>query len=89
MAKQVVWTKHTLEFFIEHANLTELEANIMRTRAAEMTCTEQCIKFGLSDRTLARYISRLKIKYDVCQAQHPDKLPLRKKSAKELYMDTH
>lgn len=89
MSHQVIWTKRTLELFIEYANLTEEEEKVMRTRAQAWTRTKQCRELGMSTSTLDRIIKRLKSKYDAVQKEHPDELPERRFSAKETYLDTH
>ncbi len=88
MSHQVIWTKIVLEEFISQGNLSKLEEEIMRTRAAGWTRTKQCDTFGLSESTLDRMIKILKIKYDEAQ-KHSMILPPRKFSMQELYMDTH
>lgn len=60
----------------------------MRTRVAGWTRTKQAMEFHISMATLDRIIKRLKIKYDTVQAQD-ERLPVRRESAQELYMDTH
>lgn len=89
MSKQVNWNKEVLEFFIEEALLSDFEAEIMRTRVAGMPVKEQATHCLCSVSKVEKTIARLKIKYDYLQKQYPDKLPIRRSSAKELYMDTH
>lgn len=89
MTKQVIWTKEVLETFIREANLTDTEEKVIRTRAAGMSRTQQCIKLDIDMSTLDRTIKVLRIKYDIVQKRNPDVLPKRTKSAKELYLDTH
>lgn len=88
MSKQVLWSKVVLEEFISQAQLTKIEEEVMRTRVAGWTRTEQCMKLGMSMATLDRVIKRLKVKYDECQ-KYSAILPPRKASVKELYMDSH
>lgn len=88
MSKQVLWSKVVLEEFISQAQLTKIEEEVMRTRVAGWTRTEQSMKLGLSLSTIDRVIKVLKIKYDNCQP-YSAILPPRKNSAEELYMDTH
>jgi len=88
ISRQVIWSKVIVEEFVEKGGLTKLEEQVLRTRVAGWTRTEQCMKLGLSMATLDRVIKRLKVKYDHCQ-QYSALLPKRKSSAKELYMDTH
>lgn len=87
--KQVIWTKKVLEDFIELAMLTEEEAFIMRSRVKGMTVTQQAMELNKSESSVHRMINQLKKKYDAVQAEHPDRFPPRKFSAKETYMDTH
>ena len=88
MAHQVIWNKIVLEEFISMANLTDIEEQVMRTRVAGWTRTQQCMKLGLSMSTLDRVIKVCKLKYDNCQP-YSAILPPRRTSAEELYMDTH
>ena len=89
MAHQVIWTKDTLDKFVEYGNLSDLEAEIMRTRIAGWTQTKQADHYNISLSTLSRMIKKLKVVYDTVQQQHPDELPPRRFSAKETYMDDH
>lgn len=88
MAKQICWTKKIMETFIEEACLTKEEQDILRTRVAGLTISEQAEKFNISVCKVNRIIKRLKWKYDNVQKYCED-LPLRKVSAAELYMYTH
>lgn len=86
MAKQVPWNSVILEEFIRLALLTEDEEKIMRTRIAGWTRTKQSLEFGMSLSSIDRTINTLKHKYDDVQ-KYSTVLPLRKRSACELYMD--
>lgn len=88
MAKQICWTKKIVEAFIEEACLTKEEQDILRTRVAGLTISEQAERFNISVGKVNRIIKRLKWKYGNVQKYCED-LPLRKVSAAELYMDTH
>lgn len=88
MSHQVVWTKLIVETFIEEAHLSKDEEFVMRTRAAGWTVSQQAMALNTSESSIHRIIRRLKHKYDIVQ-QYNVILPPRKKSAKELYMDTH
>ncbi|MCQ2053390.1 MAG: hypothetical protein MJZ03_05605 [archaeon] len=88
MAHQVIWTKIIIETFIAEANLSKEEEMIIRTRAAGWPVSRQAMELNMSEATVHRMIKRLKHKYDEVQ-KHNVILPPRKKSAKELYMDTH
>lgn len=89
MAKQVIWTRDTLEAFVRYANLTDEQEQVIRTRVAGWPRSKQCMELHISTSTLDRTIRKLKRVYDEVQRQHPDELPARKASAKELWMDTH
>ena len=88
MAKQVGWNKKIVETFIEEACLTKEEQDILRTRVAGLTISEQAERFNISVGKVNRIIKRLKWKYDNVQKYCKD-LPVRKESAAELYMNTH
>lgn len=88
MSHQVVWTKIIVETFVEIGNLTKFEEEILRTRASGWTIQQQALAFSVSVSTINRTIKKLKKKYDIAQ-KHNVLLPPRKKSAEELYMDTH
>lgn len=86
MSHQVIWTNIVLEEFIRIGGLTDLEEQVMRTRVAGWTRTEQAYRLKISMATLDRCIKRLKYKYDAAQ-EYSAILPKRKASVKELYMD--
>ena len=88
MAKQICWNKKIVETFIEEACLTKEEQDILRTRVAGITISEQAEKFNISVGKINRIIKRLKCKYDNVQKYCKD-LQVRKESADELYIDTH
>lgn len=88
MAHQVLWSKIILERFIELAMLTKEEEEIIRTRVAGWTITEQAMKLGMSESKVNRITNRLKHKYDDVQ-KYDALLPPRKFSYKELYQDKH
>jgi len=89
MARQVIWTKQTLEFFLEHSGVNEFQKQIMVTRCQNMTVVQQAQLLNCSESTVHKEIAKIKKIYDVVQKEHPDQLPPRKASQKELYMDTH
>lgn len=89
MSKQVIWTKNTLEFFLEHSMMNDFQKQIMIDRCQNMTVIQMSLKYHCSESTVHKEIAKIKKIYDVVQNEHPDILPPRKKSAKELYMDTH
>lgn len=88
MTKQVPWNKFILETFIEQGCLTKEEEMVIRTRVQGWTITQQAEKLNMSPDNINKIIARLKKKYDALQIYQP-MLPPRKKSAKEVYMDTH
>lgn len=88
MAHQVCWTKTIVEEFIREAMLSPKEEEIIRTRAAGWTRTEQAMKLNMSVDKVDKIIARLKVKYDRAQMYNP-LLPPRKSSAQETYMDSH
>lgn len=88
MSRQVPWNKIIYDEFVELAALNEEEQDILRTRMQNWTITKQSMEFGMSKSKIDNIISRLKVKYDAVQP-YSDKLPPRKFSAKETYMDTH
>lgn len=89
MSKQVIWTKHTLEFFLEHSGMSDFQKQIMIDRCNFVTVVQMSAAYHCSESKIHKEISRIKIIYDEVQRQYPDELPVRKKSAKELYMDNH
>ena len=89
VSHQVLWTRQILDEFYKQASLSDIEIEIMETRALNgWTRTKQAMEYNMSLSTLDRHIKRLKVKYDIAQKKS-DILPPRKFSAKELYMDTH
>ena len=88
MSKQVPWNKIILEAFIEDALLTPEEEEVIRTRVAGWTRTQQSEKLGMSLSTVDRIIKSCKQKYDNVQKYNP-LLPPRKFSSEELYLDLH
>ena len=88
MSKQIAWTKFIYETFCEEAMLSETERFIMRTRIEGWPVTKQAMHLNMSEANVHRIIRILKIKYDKVAANNP-KLPPRRHSAKETYMDTH
>ena len=80
MARQVCWTKKIVDTFIEEACLTKEEQDILRTRVAGLTISEQAKKFNILIGNVNRIIKRLKLKYDNVQKYCKD-LQVRKESA--------
>lgn len=87
--KQVKWTEQILKKFEQRALLSEEECYIMESRIRGATVTQQALKLSKSESSVHRIIKELKIKYDLVQKEYPDEFPVRKKSAKETYMDTY
>lgn len=87
--KRVQWTKKTMEFFIEHAMLNEDDCYLLESRVKGKTVREQSLHLHRSESSIHRDLQRIKKLYDVIQEEYPDKLPKRRYSAKETYMDTH
>lgn len=86
MAKQVPWNEVIYLEFSKLAMLSDLEKEVLRTRIMGYSITKQAILFNCSESTINRMIATLKKKYDVAQA-HSDKLPPRKTSKEETWMD--
>lgn len=89
MAKQVKWNAQILEDFENLALLSDEECYIMESRCRGISVTAQALKLHKSEASIHKIISRLKKKYDSVQEQYPDRFPERKKSATELWMDSH
>lgn len=89
MAHQVIWTKRTLDFFLSNSGMNEFQKRIMIDRCRNMTVTWMSMEYHCSESKIHKEIARIKKIYDEVQSQHPDELPKRKASSKELYMDTH
>lgn len=90
MSKQVDWNKHIYETFCELAMLNEEDKKILLTRIKDnWTISHQAMAFGMSERSVKRRIAEMKAKYDKVQALVPDKLPKRRKSKIEDYMDNN
>lgn len=89
MSKEVEWTLQRYDFFVEKAMLSDDEAFIMRTRIQGWSVSQQAETLGRSESTIHKTIANLKKKYDIVQSEYPDRLPPRKKSDKEKWMDTH
>lgn len=89
MSHEVVWTKKVLERFCEAAKLTDFERQVMETRIAGMTITQQAFYLSVSDSTVCRTVARLKKKYDAVQKEYPDELKPRRKTVYEDFMDNN
>lgn len=88
MAKQVPWNKIIYDEFVRLGDLNEFEQRLLKDRMQGKTITEQSLLYNVSTATISRTIARLKVKYDHVQP-HSDKLPPRRFSAQETYLDEH
>ena len=86
--RQVEWTRHIVDTFIEEAMLSEIEVKVLETRVKGMPISQQAQLLNISESSVNRIISRLKQKYDSVQKYHPD-LPPRRVSNEEIYMDNN
>lgn len=90
MSKQVDWNIDIYETFCDLAMLSDDEKKILLTRIREnLTISQQARLFHMSERTIKRKIAEMKRKYDLVQPLAPDKLPKRRKSSLEEYMDNN
>lgn len=90
MANGIPWSKSILNFVLENAILTDLERDILYTRVAKSyTIKKQCYEFNISERTCQRVVRSLKDKYDLLQKEYPDKIPPRKQTKYEEYLDNN
>lgn len=89
MSHQVIWTKKTLNFFLDNSGMNDFQKQIMIDRCQNMTVTQMSMKYNRSESTIHKEIAKIKRIYDEVQRQHPNDLPVRKSSAKELYMDNN
>lgn len=78
-----------MEFFIEKAMLSDDETYILESRVKGTTVTQQALHLHKSESTIHRMVLKIRDKYDIIQKEYPDRLPIRRYSAKETYMDTH
>lgn len=88
MARQVPWNEEIYIEFSRLAMLSDLEKEILRTRIMGFSISQQAMEFNISERSVSRIISVLKRKYDAVQPKS-SKLPPRKSSSAEEWMDTH
>lgn len=86
MAHQVNWNEVIYTEFCRLAMLSDMEKEVLRTRIMGYSITKQAMVLNCSESTISRTIAQLKRKYDEVQP-HSDKLPVRKTSAKEKWMD--
>lgn len=88
MGKGVDWNRVFFEEFVHLAMLNETEQKILRMRIDNVTVKEMADKLSMSESGVHWYISRIKSKYDAVQP-FSEKLPIRRDSKEEEYMDTH
>lgn len=88
MTKTVNWNEVIYSEFCKLAMLNGLEREVLRTRIMGYSITQQAAEFNVSASTINRIISNLKKKYDDVQP-YSDKLPRRRGSAEEIWMDSH
>lgn len=86
MAKQVPWNNFIYSRFCELAMLSEEEQFILRTRIQNWPVSKQAMELNCSESLIHKRINMLKKKYDAVQ-KLDSRLPERKKSAKETWMD--
>lgn len=87
--KQVPWNSVIYEEFTKLAMLNEDEQYIMLTRIRdEATVIQQADHLHCSPEKVRDMIRSLKDRYDAVQPYSP-LLPVRKRSKREEYMDTH
>lgn len=90
MSKQVDWNKSLYDTFCELALLSDEEKMILLTRIKDnWTISKQAMELGMSESTVKRKIAIIKKKYDRVQKLDPDRLPKRRKSSQEEYMDNN
>lgn len=89
MAKQVPWNEEIYMTFCKLGMLSQVEREILRMRIMGFGVIETGLELGISESSVNRTIARLKAKYDKVQPLAPDKLPVRRTSAKETWMDSH
>ena len=87
MARQVNWNKYIYDRFTELAMLSEIERGVLETRSKGLSITQQARLFNRSESTINNIVKQLKIKYDEVQKLPDSGLPVRRKSAKEEWMD--
>lgn len=88
MSKTVNWNEDIYTEFCKLAMLSITEREVLRTRIMGYSIVQQSMELGLSTSTVNRIIANIKKKYDNVQPLS-DKLPKRRTSAEEIWMDTH
>lgn len=88
MSKQVPWNEDIYMEFCRLAMLPELEREVLRMRIMGFSVVKTSMELDISVSSVNRLIALLKRKYDKVQPLSP-KLPPRRYSAQETWMDTH
>lgn len=88
MGKSVHFTSESFEEFCRLAMLSEIEVKVLETRIRGFSITQQSQLLSISESTVNRLIRGIKTKYDRVQPMS-DKLPPRRSSKQEEWMDTH
>jgi len=86
MAQQVPWNEKIYTEFCKLGMLTTTEREVLRMRIMGYSVVQTSMELCLSEATIHRTVAKLKAKYDKVQPLS-DKLPPRRFSAKETWMD--
>lgn len=86
--KRIEWNQIIVSEFKKTACLSAEEEILLDMRVKEYPNSVIADTMGISERTVQRKVQKLLSKYDGAQAINKN-LPKRRKSAKELWMDTH
>ena len=88
MRTTVNWNEVLYDEFVRIAMLSPFYADVLRLRIMEHTISEIAEIENCDERTISRAVAYLREKYDSVQP-YSDKLPKRRTSEKEIYMDSH
>lgn len=88
MCNKFPWNTILYDEFVRLGGLSEFEQRLLRDRMRGLSRTEMSILYSCSISTVDRTIKNLKKKYDSVQP-YSDKLPKRRTSDAEKYMDSH
>lgn len=86
---KVVWTTESFEKFVELAELSEFETDVLKTRIEGITINNQAQMLGCSVSKINSAIYRIKLLYDACHIKYPEIFPPRRISEAEEYMDNN
>lgn len=89
MDRKIVWTKRTFEFFVEHGKLNQFQREVLETRIAGMTITQQAFYHQCSTATISRCLKDIRAIYVVVQREYPEVLSPMRTCAQEEWQDTH